>query len=263
MENPIVWALIATLGTWAVTAAGAADGVPVPQAVAGGDEPHAGLLGRSHDRGELLVPAAARHCPRGRAGRACRRGSSPHWAFCLEPSSSGHLTAWSHVSAADLRGVTGRTVSVLLILAITLHNIPEGLAVGVAFGALQARRVCRRRSWVQSALHSASACRIFRRALRSLCRFGARARGGFAAFWLGQASGLVEPVAGVLGALLVGSVEAILPYALAFAAGAMILVAVHELIPECQRNREARPYTATMGIVAGFAIMMLLDVALG
>ena len=67
----------------------------------------------------------------------------------------------------------------------------------------------------------------------------------------------------VLGALLVGSVEAILPYALAFAAGAMILVAVHELIPECQRNREARPYTATMGIVAGFAIMMLLDVALG
>lgn len=69
MENPIVWALIATLGTWAVTAAGAADGVPVPQAVGGGDEPHAGLLGRSHDRGELLVPAAARHCPRGRAGR--------------------------------------------------------------------------------------------------------------------------------------------------------------------------------------------------
>lgn len=67
----------------------------------------------------------------------------------------------------------------------------------------------------------------------------------------------------MLGALLVGTVEAILPYALAFAAGAMILVAVHELIPECQRNREARPYTATMGIVAGFAIMMLLDVALG
>lgn len=87
--------------------------------------------------------------------------------------------------------------------------------------------------------------------------------GRLRSFLLGQASGLVEPVAGVLGALLVGSVEAILPYALAFAAGAMILVAVHELIPECQRNREARPYTATMGIVAGFAIMMLLDVALG
>lgn len=74
--------------------------------------------------------------------------------------------------------------------------------------------------------------------------------GRLRSFLLGQASGLVEPVAGVLGALLVGSVEAILPYALAFAAGAMILVAVHELIPECQRNREARPYTATMGIVA-------------
>ena len=73
----------------------------------------------------------------------------------------------------------------------------------------------------------------------------------------------MEPIAGVLGALLAVYIEAVLPFALSFAAGAMILVAVHELIPECQRNREARPYTATMGIVAGFAIMMLLDVALG
>lgn len=80
---------------------------------------------------------------------------------------------------------------------------------------------------------------------------------------LGQASGLVEPIAGVIGALLVVYVETILPYALAFAAGAMILVAVHELIPECQKNQRTQPYFATMGIVVGFAVMMLLDVMLG
>ena len=73
----------------------------------------------------------------------------------------------------------------------------------------------------------------------------------------------MEPIAGVIGALLVVYVEAILPYALSFAAGAMILVAVHELIPECQSNRTVQPYAATMGIVLGFATMMLLDVMLG
>ena len=82
-------------------------------------------------------------------------------------------------------------------------------------------------------------------------------------FLMGQASGLVEPVAGMIGAVLVVYVETILPYALAFAAGAMILVAVHELIPECQQNQKTQPYFATMGIVTGFAVMMLLDVMLG
>lgn len=165
------------------------------------------------------------------------------------------------VSCRSERG-NGANRVVLLILAITLHNIPEGLAVGVAFGALQ-------RGAAPEAVMGAISI-AFGIGLQNfpegaavsvpLRREGA---GRLRSFLLGQASGLVEPVAGVLGALLVGSVEAILPYALAFAAGAMILVAVHELIPECQRNREARPYTATMGIVAGFAIMMLLDVALG
>ena len=82
-------------------------------------------------------------------------------------------------------------------------------------------------------------------------------------FFYGQASAMVEPIAGLFGALLVVYVETILPYALSFAAGAMILVAVHELIPECQQNQKAQPYFATMGIVAGFAVMMLLDVMLG
>ena len=72
-----------------------------------------------------------------------------------------------------------------------------------------------------------------------------------------------DVVKGLIGALLVVTVEAILPYALAFAAGAMILVAVHELIPECQQNQKEQPYCATMGIILGFAVMMLLDVMLG
>ena len=82
-------------------------------------------------------------------------------------------------------------------------------------------------------------------------------------FLWGQASGMVEPIAGVLGALLVVYMQTFLPFALAFAAGAMILVAVHELIPECQQNKKVHPYFATMGIVFGFAVMMLLDVMLG
>ena len=115
--------------------------------------------------------------------------------------------------------------AVSVAVGIGLQNFPEGAAVSVPLR----REGCSRRK----------------------------------SFLFGQASGMVEPVAGVLGALLVVYVEAILPYALSFAAGAMILVAVHELIPECQRNQKDQPYLATMGIVLGFAAMMLLDVMLG
>ena len=82
-------------------------------------------------------------------------------------------------------------------------------------------------------------------------------------FFYGQLSAIVEPIAGVVGAVLVSTIETILPFALSFAAGAMILVAVHELIPECQQNKSEQPYIATMGIISGFATMMLLDVMLG
>ena len=206
----------------------------------------------------LLQPAIA---------RAAEQDGLPPWLVATLGFLLGAVFLWASdrvvtcVSCRSERG-NGANRVVLLILAITLHNIPEGLAVGVAFGALQ-------RGAAPEAVMGAISI-AFGIGLQNfpegaavsvpLRREGA---GRLRSFLLGQASGLVEPVAGVLGALLVGSVEAILPYALAFAAGAMILVAVHELIPECQRNREARPYTATMGIVAGFAIMMLLDVALG
>lgn len=206
----------------------------------------------------LLQPAIA---------RAAEQDGLPPWLVATLGFLLGAVFLWASdcvVTRASRRPGRGSGTNhvVLLILAITLHNIPEGLAVGVAFGALQ------RGASPEAVMGAVSIA--FGIGLQNfpegaavsmpLRREGA---GRLRSFLLGQASGLVEPVAGVLGALLVGTVEAILPYALAFAAGAMILVAVHELIPECQRNREARPYTATMGIVAGFAIMMLLDVALG
>ncbi|MBP3437364.1 MAG: ZIP family metal transporter [Clostridia bacterium] len=151
---------------------------------------------------------------------------------------------------------------VMLTLSITLHNIPEGLAVGVAFGALS-------RGYTAEGLFAAISVAIGI-GLQNFPEGAAVSiplrREGYSrrkSFFVGQASAMVEPVFGVLGALLVVYMEILLPYALSFAAGAMILVAVHELIPECQRNQREQPYLATMGIVLGFAVMMLLDVMLG
>ena len=152
---------------------------------------------------------------------------------------------------------------IMLVLSITLHNIPEGLAVGVAFGALQNGGYSPEN--LMGAITIAIGIGLQNFPEGAAVSVPLR-REGFSrrkSFLLGQASALVEPIAGVVGALLVVYVEAILPYALAFAAGAMILVAVHELIPECQQNQKAQPYFATMGIVLGFAVMMLLDVMLG
>lgn len=151
----------------------------------------------------------------------------------------------------------------MLILSITLHNIPEGLAVGVAFGALGSS------GYSKEALLGAISIAVGI-ALQNFPEGAAVSlplrREGYSrkkSFILGQASGMVEPVAGLLGACLVVYMESFLPFALSFAAGAMILVAVHELIPECQENKEAHPYFSTSGIVLGFAVMMLLDVMLG
>ena len=148
----------------------------------------------------------------------------------------------------------------LLILAITLHNIPEGLAVGVLFGA----------SFLGGAhdlLPGAVALAIgigiqdfpegFAVAL-PLRRHGVSR---FKSFWYGQLSAIVEPIAGVAGAFAVVYMQPLLPFALAFAAGAMIYVVVEEVIPETQRDK----YTdiAVLGFIGGFLVMMVLDVALG
>ena len=175
-----------------------------------------------------------------------------------------HIIPHLHQNSDQAEGPKSKLQrTTMMVLAVTLHNIPEGLAVGVAFGALK------NGGYTPEALMGAVTVAVgiglqnFPEGAAvslPLRREGCSRR---KSFFIGQASGFVEPIAGVLGALLAVYVEAVLPFALSFAAGAMILVAVHELIPECQRNQKAQPYAATMGIVTGFALMMLLDVMLG
>lgn len=150
--------------------------------------------------------------------------------------------------------------SVLLVLAITLHNIPEGLAVGVAFGALANNADL---GTLSGALALAFGIGLQNFPEGAAVSVPLRREGfsRFKAFTYGQLSGLVEPVAGVLGAYLVLAVTPLLPYALAFAAGAMIFVVVEELIPESQTGHDT--HFSTLGALVGFAVMMVLDVALG
>lgn len=150
--------------------------------------------------------------------------------------------------------------SVLLVLAITLHNFPEGLAVGVAFGAAAAGIP---EATVGGAIALAIGIGLQNFPEGTAVSVPLR-REGFSrrrAFFYGQASGAVEPVAGIIGASLVLLMQPILPYALAFAAGAMMFVVIEELIPESQRAGNTD--LATGGAMLGFAIMMVLDVALG
>ncbi len=150
--------------------------------------------------------------------------------------------------------------SILLVFAITLHNIPEGLAVGVAFGALAAG--------IPGASLAGAAALALGIGLQNFPEGAAVSiplrREGMSrlkSFWYGQASGVVEPIAGFLGAVLVVAVQPLLPYALSFAAGAMIYVVVEEVIPESQGSGNSD--ISTLGALGGFALMMLLDVALG
>lgn len=148
--------------------------------------------------------------------------------------------------------------STLLVMAITLHNIPEGLAIGIAFGAVAIG--------IPSAAFGAAVALAIGIGIQNFPEGMAVAmplrRNGMSrlkSFWYGQLSGIVEPIAGVIGAAAVILVRPILPYALAFAAGAMIFVVVEELIPESQHGGNSD--LATMGVILGFILMMVLDVA--
>jgi ZIP family zinc transporter len=148
----------------------------------------------------------------------------------------------------------------LLVMAITLHNIPEGLAVGVMFGAA-ALGIDNTTVGAAIALAIGIGIQNFPEGLAvsmPLRRMGVKP---FKAFWYGQLSAIVEPVAGVLGALLVIYIQPALPYALAFAAGAMIYVVIEEVIPETQRDKFTD--ISVLGFIGGFLVMMVLDVALG
>jgi len=150
--------------------------------------------------------------------------------------------------------------SLLLVMAITLHNIPEGMAVGVAFGALSAGSPS---ASLTGAITLAIGIGIQNFPEGTAVSVPLRGEGmsRLKSFWYGQLSGMVEPIAGVLSAAAVVLMKPLLPYALAFAAGAMIYVVVEELIPESQLAKNI--HIATVGLMIGFVVMMILDVALG
>ena len=150
--------------------------------------------------------------------------------------------------------------STLLFLAVTLHNIPEGLAVGLSF-ALAAREGSSLS--LSAALVLAIGIGLQNSPEGAAISLPLRKQGVSSqkAFAFGALSGIVEPIAGVLGAILVGSIISIMPWFLAFAAGAMIYVVVEELIPEAQLGEHSD--SGTLGVMIGFLIMMILDIALG
>ncbi|NQT25255.1 ZIP family metal transporter [candidate division KSB1 bacterium] len=263
--SPVTQALLATLFTWGVTAAGAAlvffTKTVKPKLMDSMLGFAAGVM-IAASFWSLLAPGIQLAEQMGHtpwltavigfmAGGIFMRLTDrflPHLHMGLDVDhSEGPKTSWQ-------RGT-------LLVLAITMHNIPEGLAVGVAFGAVAAN--------LSSATIGGAIALAIGIGLQNFPEGAAvslplrrEGMGRMKSFLLGQASGIVEPIAGVLGAVFVLRMQNILPYALCFAAGAMIFVVVEELIPESQRN-EKNIDTVTMATMTGFAVMMLLDVALG
>lgn len=263
-DNVVLLAFLATLFTWGMTAAGAAlvfFFVTIQRNVMDWMLGFASGVMIAASYWSLLAPSI----------EMSAAGPLPRWLPPLIGFLAGGAFLWCidkimpHLHPGlDIReaeGIpTGWRRSVLLVLAITLHNIPEGLAVGVAFGAvgaglpeatLSGAIVLAVGIGIQNFPEGAAVSLPLRR--EGISRWNS--------FMYGQASGLVEPVAAVLGAASVLFVKPLLPYALAFAAGAMIYVVVEELIPT---SREVRHSDAgTCGAIIGFAVMMTLDVALG
>lgn len=267
MENPVLMALIATLGTWFVTALGAATVVffksPNPKALNL-------MLGFASG---VMIAASFWSLLQPAIERAEAASGMPAYLVATLGFLFGAVFMWASdkiVSFTQRRvnssgGQTDEKINrvIMLILSITLHNIPEGLAVGVAFGALSGGEHTAEELMCAVSIAVGIGLQNFPEGAAVSLPLRREGYSRKKSFLLGQASAIVEPIAGVVGALLVMYVETVLPFALSFAAGAMILVAVHELIPECQKNRSVQPYFATMGIVGGFAVMMLLDVMLG
>lgn len=263
-SDPVLLALIATLFTWGVTALGAALVFffkSINQTILNGMLGFASGIMIAASFWSLLSPAIE---------MAASMGVAP-----VIPALSGFLAGGAFLFLIDrllphlhagletdqAEGIkTSWQRSILLVMAITLHNIPEGLAVGVAFGAIG---LAGSPATLGSAIALALGIGIQNFPEGAAVSIPLRREGmsRTKSFMYGQASGLVEPIAGVLGAFLVVMMQPILPYALAFAAGAMIYVVVEELIPEAQQHGSSD--YSTIGALIGFAVMMLLDVALG
>ncbi len=262
--HPIIQALYATLFTWFLTALGAA-GVFFHKSV--NKKMMDGFLGFAAgvmiaaSFWSLLAPAIEMSKGRPLPTWVPAAGGFFLGAFFLFVVDKilPHLHLDMPMSARE--GIkTSWQRSILLVTAITLHNIPEGLAVGVAFGAVAAN--------IDSAtLTGAIALAIgigiqnFPEGLAVSMPLRREGMGRLKSFWYGQLSGVVEPIAGVIGAAVVLIARPILPYALSFAAGAMIFVVIEELIPESQHDGDTD--IPTIGAIFGFLVMMILDVALG
>lgn len=269
IDNPVLLALIATCFTWFMTAAGAGMVFffkEINKHVLNMMLGFAAGVMVAASFWSLLAPAIEM--------AENGNGSLPAWLVAAIGFVGGAAFLWvsdrllphAHFFAeeGEVEGIhTNWRRSVLLVFSITLHNIPEGLAVGVAFGAaataggddgLLAAVAVALGIGLQNFPEGAAVSIPLRR--EGLTRMKS--------FLYGQASGIVEPMAGVIGAAMVTSMEAILPYALAFAAGAMLYVVVEELIPEAQSGGEHESvHWATVGFIFGFTMMMILDVALG
>jgi ZIP family zinc transporter len=262
--GPVTQALIATLFTWFVTAAGAA-GVfffkAINRKILDAMLGFAAGVMIAASFWSLLAPAIE---------MSAAKGNDP-WL----PAVIGFLTGGLFLRVIDkilphlhggrpdntVEGIkTSWKRSVLLVLAVTLHNIPEGFAVGVAFGAAA---ITKSEGAIAGAIVLALGIGIqnfpegFAVSVPLRCENLSR----WKSFFYGQLSGIVEPMAGVLGAALVLIVTPLMPYALSFAAGAMIFVVVEQLIPESQLSGNSD--ISTSWLMLGFAIMMVLDVALG
>lgn len=261
-------ALMATLGTWLITAFGAATVVFFRKPK---DKVLNIMLGFAAG---VMIAASFWSLLQPAIERAEETLATPAWFVAASGFLCGALFIWISDKAVSFAqkhsGKQNKTREnarmkriVMLIFSITLHNIPEGLAVGVAFGALAGGNYSDEGMMGAISIAIGIGLQNFPEGAAvalPLRREGVSRPKSF--FW-GQVSAMVEPIAGVIGAALVMKIQTVLPFALAFAAGAMIIVSVHELIPESQSSSKKSPYSSTMGIIFGFAVMMTLDVMFG
>jgi zinc transporter, ZIP family len=262
--HPVNQALLAGLFTWLLTALGAATIFftrQIKQAVLDGMLGFAAGVMIAASIWSLLIPAIDMSAASGGIswlpatfgfilGALCMRGADwllPHLHLGYPMrEAEGIRTSWHRAT--------------LLVMAITLHNIPEGLAVGVAFGAVAVGLEGASLGGA-IALAVGIALQNFPEGLAVAAPLRREGVSPLKSFWYGQLSAVVEPVFAVIGAATVLHAHQLLPYALGFAAGAMIFVVVEEVIPESQRSGNTD--LATGGTILGFVVMMVLDVALG
>lgn len=263
--HPVIQALLVTLFTWGMTAIGAAlvfTTKSFNQKLLDGMLGFAGGVMIAASFWSLLSPAL----------EMAESGSAPAWIPAAVGFMLGGIFLWvidkllphlhpnTQMDQAEGINPQKKKRSTLLMLAITLHNIPEGLAIGVAFGAVA--------TGSPSATLAGAIALAIGIGIQNLPEGVAVSmplfRDGMSrkkSFLYGQFSGMVEPISAIIGVLAVAFVEPLLPYALSFAAGAMIFVVVEEVIPGSQE--EGNKDLASMSLMIGFTVMMILDVALG